>query len=1483
MSDFGRQLQREIGEPVAQASQAAGEAGGEGLMSGMKAKVAAGALAVGAAAGALALKGLETSLAKGKASATLMGQLDISAKDAKKAGQVAGQLWTSSVTETVEEGAEAVKLVLGTGLVDSSASTKEIGKIATSVSDLAGLFDQDVTMAAKAAASMVNSGFAKSGTEAVDAMTWGFQNLGVKAEDLAETFNEYSPFLNNFGLTVKDSLGLMSQGLKAGAWDTDKIGDSFKELYLRITGGDQAVQDALKSIGLGGTGVMKAIADGGPGARKALDQILDALRETTDETTKARAVQDLFGGPGEDLGAAIFSLNVDTASKKIGDFSGAAKKAGDNLRSDVGTQFETFKRKALMAIGDAVGRYALPALMDFGQYLHTDVLPPVQAATGWLADKFGPAVRGTGDVISGVVGWFKEWGIWLSPLAVLVGGVTLALAAQGITTSITIGIMGAYSLASRGIATVTRGWAAAQALLNTVMSLNPFVLVAIALVALGVALVVAWKRSETFRDIVMGAWAGIQAGAMWMWTAGIKPAFDGIMAAIRWVGDAAVWLWTSVLQPTFSAIDTGARILATVLTIVLFLPVYAIVKLLGALFVWLWDAAIKPAFGWIAAGASGLWTALSFVFGLFMAGLKTVGGWFGWLWTAAVKPVLGWIAVGASGLWTALSFVFGLFMTGLKTVGGWFKWLWNAAVKPVLGWIATGAKGLWTGLSFVFGLFMAGLKTVGGWFKWLWEKAVAPALSGIKGTVSSTYDRGIKPIFDKLGEATGKVGDAFEAARKAIKVAWDKIKGIAKAPVDFIIGTVYNGGIVRVWNAVAGTFGAPKLDPIPGYARGGVLPGQSSYRQGDDQLVPMRRGEGVAVSEAMRDPYERARLLAVNKAALQGRSLRPFQGEGFAKGGILGWVKSAASKPLDLAKAGYEWMKDGVKASAEAGLNRVVKPLLKKIAGDPSVYRDMISGIPMRMIRDIVGYADEADKEMEKQGVGGGSYRKGLTWARTQAGKAYQWGGNGNPSWDCSGFVSAIESVIRGESPHRRWATGSFSGAQAPGGWVLNRRSPYMIGITNAGVGHTAGTLNGVNVESRGGDGVVVGARARSYKDSLFTHRYGFAAKGYADGGKPRPGEIAWVGEQGPELVRFRGGEEVYNNADSMRMWEGIGARGFAKGSKGAAASARKDLPGDLNAFTRSLTGSAADIARAAAELAKDLRAAGGSGKRLAATVTTVSGKLQAMAKQRDALAGRIATARQAATDQAKSAKDYLGLANIADPTSINGVLAGMKDRQATVKAFQGQIAGLSKRGLSQDLISQLVAMGPDSELAGLLSRASAGQIKQLNASAKIGGTLSTSYGRTMADAMYDSGRMAGKGFLTGLLADEAAIQAAMARLGAGAVKAIRSKKGLDAHSPSRKGVQAGADLGAGLVAGMVAAGPAVESAAVRLGQSAVPAGLVPVTAGQTAPGGGGLDGRPLYLVVEDGTVLRAWVDDRVDEGLSEVRRSKRSGAGRKG
>jgi phosphoribosylformylglycinamidine (FGAM) synthase PurS component len=64
-----------------------------------------------------------------------------------------------------------------------------------------------------------------------------------------------------------------------------------------------------------------------------------------------------------------------------------------------------------------------------------------------------------------------------------------------------------------------------------------------------------------------------------------------------------------------------------------------------------------------------------------------------------------------------------------------------------------------------------------------------------------------------------------------------------------------------------------------------------------------------------------------------------------------------------------------------------------------------------------------------------------------------------------------------------------------------------MIGITNAGVGHTAGTLAGMNVESSGGAGVHMGKSARGYNNGMFGSRWGFApAAKYDSGGLLQPG-----------------------------------------------------------------------------------------------------------------------------------------------------------------------------------------------------------------------------------------------------------------------------------------------------------------------------------------------------------------------------------------
>lgn len=1056
---IGNEIRSQLVGPAEDAGEQAGQVAGGSL----KEKLLIGAAAAGAAAGALLVAGIAEAIDQANITSRLQAQLGATAKDGARYGKIAGELYAKGITETVEEGAEVIRSVINAGLVPPDATNKQLKAISSQMADVANTFGTDMSMQTQAVAAMMKNRLAPDAKSALDVITVGMQKLGPNAEDLLETFQEYSVQLRKLGIDSTEALGLFRQGIQGGARDTDIIADAFKEFSIRAVDMSDTSRDAYKALGLDAEKMEQQIGKGGDSAQRGLQTVLDKLRQIEDPVKREAAAVGLFGTQAEDLGSALFSLDPGKATSVMGDVKGAAADLGKTLHSGPGHEIEVFTRSLKQNFVNVIGGQVLPLVSSVGRGFNTYLLPPLKGVSSVVIAVLVPALKGLWSVGEAVVGWLRDMGTWLIPVGIAVAGLTAAIIAQQIATVAVTAVFAIYRGAILAWTAVQRGATIAQAAFNAVMNANPVMLVITAIVALGAALYIAYQRSETFRNIVQSAWRGIQSAALWAWNNVLKPAFEGIKSALAAVGQAFQWLWSTVIKPVFGFINTAARVLLTILTIVVFGPIYLAVRLLGAVFSWLWANAIKPVFGFISAGAKLLWAGIQVVFGYFMA--------------------------------------------GLRTVGGWFKWLYNAAVKPVFTWIVAAGRLAWSGIRTVFGWFTSGLTTVGGWFKWLYNNGVKPAFNSIKSVISTVYTTGIRPVFDRLKSATRSVADAFDAARGGIKKAWDKIKGIAKTPVAFIIDTVYNGGIVKVWNAVASKFGAPTLNPIKGFATGGVLPGYTPGR--DVHLAALSGGEAV-----MRPEWTRAvgpgYVNMMNAAARSGGVAgvqRALGLPGFADGGIFGWVKGAASKGVDLVQGGFDWLKDGIKASAVAGLNRIVRPLIDKIAGSASVYRDMISGVPKRMIKAIVSFSGEADKKMEALGIGGGSFKSALSFARAQSGKPYIWGGVGPTGYDCSGFMSAIENVIRGMRPYaRRWATMAFSGARAPGGWKLNRKSPFMVGITNAGVGHTAGTLNGVNVESRGGDGVVVGKRARGYNSSLFTDWYGYVGK-YDSGGWLMPGQ----------------------------------------------------------------------------------------------------------------------------------------------------------------------------------------------------------------------------------------------------------------------------------------------------------------------------------------------------------------------------------------
>lgn len=118
------------------------------------------------------------------------------------------------------------------------------------------------------------------------------------------------------------------------------------------------------------------------------------------------------------------------------------------------------------------------------------------------------------------------------------------------------------------------------------------------------------------------------------------------------------------------------------------------------------------------------------------------------------------------------------------------------------------------------------------------------------------------------------------------------------------------------------------------------------------------------------------------------------------------------------------------------------------------------------------------------------AFRKGgmveaQSFARGESGKPYQYGGVGNPSWDCSGYMSGIYATITGKNPKtRHFTTESDFDAL---GFKKGRggKNDFSIGVKRGGGGrnsHMAGTLGDLNVES-GGNGVIAGSGAQGADD----------------------------------------------------------------------------------------------------------------------------------------------------------------------------------------------------------------------------------------------------------------------------------------------------------------------------------------------------------------------------------------------------------------
>jgi phage-related protein len=279
-------------------------------------------------------------------------------------------------------------------------------------------------------------------------------------------------------------------------------------------------------------------------------------------------------------------------------------------------------------------------------------------------------------------------------------------------------------------------------------------------------------------------------------------------------------------------------------------------------------------------------------------------------------------------------------------------------------------------------------------------------------------------------------------------------------------------------------------------------------------------------------------------------------------------------------------------------------------------------------------------------------------------------------------------------------------------------------------------------------------------------------------------------------------------------------------------------------------------------------RAAAGSNSALSRALAADNKKLQALVSQRDKIAARIAQAKQAAADFASSAKQFAGLSTIETPRRAGDIKGGLAQRLAQINQFTGYIKTLAKRGLSKGLLQQILQMGPDQGLAYASALASADKrtFSQINALQARIDKSSTNLGKLGADALYDAGAQAGKGFLAGLAAQQKAIENQMIKIAKGMEAAIR--KALGIKSPARVMMPVGRAATDGVTVGTLQGVPALASA-MRTVSDTVANGVT--TAGLTGPGTTPAARTPRHA--DQGTVIHIHVDGTVMDPIAVGRK----------
>jgi hypothetical protein len=249
-----------------------------------------------------------------------------------------------------------------------------------------------------------------------------------------------------------------------------------------------------------------------------LPAVADRFKDMPNGIEKTALATQLFGRSGTQM---IPFLNK--GSEGIGELTAKAKDMGLVLDDASMNSFAESKKAqrefdaTMQGLSVTIGSALLPVIEAFQTFVRDILSPVIKGATGFVRDHKEEFAKLAEGIKSGLMPIVKVLGDFMRDVLAPALGAVFGWISDNLPTVATFtGVLGGLFVMFNSIRIATGLWSIAQGVLNAIMAINPFVLVAIAVAALVAAIVWVATKTTFFQDtwkamskFVVDVWNGV--------------------------------------------------------------------------------------------------------------------------------------------------------------------------------------------------------------------------------------------------------------------------------------------------------------------------------------------------------------------------------------------------------------------------------------------------------------------------------------------------------------------------------------------------------------------------------------------------------------------------------------------------------------------------------------------------------------------------------------------------------------------------------------------------------------------------------------------------------------------------------------------------------------------------------------------------------------------------------------------------------------